>query len=963
MPDRCARAPVTDGVGRRIRDVAGRAPDRLAVDDGRHRLRYDELVGAVDTLAAELRGHGVGPEVLVGVHLPRESAKVVALLAVLEAGGAYVPIEWGLPPARIAVLAEQAPPALVLTAVPAAPPLADLPALDPRPVIATAGRAGATGPTPAGPTPAGPAPAGPTPAGPAPADLAYVVFTSGSTGRPKGVAVEHAGLCAHLDELDAVIRPPSAPARPGHGPGTFLATTGIGFDPSVVELLWTLTRGWTVALHDVALGTGAFAEALTRSGATHLQGTPTLYRMLLADPRARAALAGRTQALVGGEHLTPALARALCDALAGGELVNLYGPTETTVWSTAQVIDPARPVTVGRAMTHTTVEVMRTVPGDATGDATVPGDATGDGARLEPVAPGELGEVVIGGAGVARGYWNQPELTAAAFVRLGDGRRVYRTGDLGRFDPDGRLVLAGRADHQVKIRGHRIELGEVESVIEELSGVRHAVVVVEATTGRPITDDGVEVDTRVLVAHVLVDPDRIARSGAEPLAAVIAAELRRRLPGPLLPAAVRVTDHLPRTATGKVDRSALPPVLAPADQGTATPTVVTPTVPEPLTSMVTAPVTPTRAGATGPMPTEPLATEFARVWSAQLGRRVTPTDDVFSLGASSVDAARVFLGIEQRHGVRLPLAALVDAPTPTALAALVALTAGDVATGPGPAVAATRSWDALVWLRRPAAAARVPVRAPLVCVHGRAGNVLTFLPLVERTGRDRVVLGLQAVGLDGCTPPHTTVEAMADHYVSRLLDPAAGLEPIAARPGVVLCGYSGGGIVAVEMARRLRSRGVAVPSVVLLDTVAPGEGPLGWWGRLDTRWREDPAAFPGFVVRWTRDRVRARLGRLPAVTAVDLGDAFDAAVVTYRPAPIDGRLLLVRTRDRSRAADLGWRRLVSGDLDVACVPGGHVSLLRPPHVQAVATAVRHELARADAARFDPIDPITVRVGP
>ena len=245
-------------------------------------------------------------------------------------------------------------------------------------------------------------------------------------------------------------------SRLAQSPDTWLAVTSTSFDISVLELLWTLTRGFTVVLHGEE---DSVADEIERCGVTHLQMTPSLARMLTFDARAFAALGSLKQILLGGEAVPAALVRHLRQVFSG-ELYNMYGPTETTIWSTVgRIEDVDVTVPIGRPILNTQAFLLDS--------------------EQKPVAEGEIGELYIGGDGVARGYWNRPDLTAERFVTIPSlgGARLYRTGDLARFLPDGTIDFLGRADYQIKLRGHRIEPGEIEAELEKCSGIHRAVVV------------------------------------------------------------------------------------------------------------------------------------------------------------------------------------------------------------------------------------------------------------------------------------------------------------------------------------------------------------------------------------------------------------------------------------------------------------------------------------------------------
>ncbi|ASW55467.1 non-ribosomal peptide synthetase [Plantactinospora sp. KBS50] len=654
-----------------------RTPDGTALigPDGA-RLSYAALARRVDDLAALLAGRGARPGRTVAVCLPRGADLLVTLLAVQRTGAAYLPLDPDFPAERLGwMLADSAPALLVTGAGLAVPPAAapaggasrdDAPLGDAPLGDAPAGDAPA-GDAPAGDAPAGDAPAGAVPAGGvpvlrldgdldgprrrpepgnAPHEAAYLLYTSGSTGRPKGVVVTRQNLVNFLLAMRELV--PLGPAD------RLLAVTTVSFDISGLELYLPLLSGAAVVLaaRDAVRDPDALAALVRDTGATVIQATPTLYRALLDRPGGGPALAG-LRVLVGGEALPPELAAELRRHAA--ELTNLYGPTETTIWSTAHRLpaagDPASAddppaggvasaterISVGRPIWNTRAYVLD--------------------AALRPVPDGFPGELYLGGAGLARGYLNQPGLTAGRFTAdpYAPGERMYRTGDLARRLPDGTLDLLGRVDHQVKLRGFRIELGEIEAVLAADDAVRQAVAVIRED--RP--------GDRRLVAYVTGDADPAA--------------LRRRaaaaLPDYMTPAAIVPLAELPSTPNGKLDRAALP---AP-DHCTGTPEAVR---------------TPQQ---------ELLAGVFAEVLGVP---SVGPHDDFFALGGHSLLAARVAARVRGIFGGDLALRDVFDAPSVAALAARLE-TAASADAAPDTAGPARRSLRPVPGLRVSAAQRRL----------------------------------------------------------------------------------------------------------------------------------------------------------------------------------------------------------------------------------------------------------------
>ncbi|MFF3753077.1 amino acid adenylation domain-containing protein [Streptomyces sp. NPDC002018] len=479
---------------------AARTPDAPALRYEGTELSYARLDAEADRLAGELRARGVGPESVVGVCLPRGTGLVVALLAVLKAGGAYLPLDPEYPRDRLAFMLDDSAATVVVTDA----ALADLVSGGDRRVVdIDADRSGPGGVLP-----------GPRPA---PEHPAYVIYTSGSTGRPKGVVVEHRAIVNRLHGMQEAYLL-TADDR-------VLQKTPYGFDVSVWELFWPLVTGATLVLarpgghRDPAY----LAGVITAEAVTTLHFVPSMLRAFLAGPLPP--FPSLRRMICSGEALTADLVTAVHERI-GCELHNLYGPTEAAVDVTAARCVPGLPVTIGRPVANTRTYIVD------------------DG--LRPVPVGVPGELLLGGAQLARGYLGRPALTAERFVPSpfgtgtgsgsgsGSGERLYRTGDLARYRSDGSIEYLGRLDHQVKIRGQRVELGEIEAVLAECAGVESVAVTLH--------------DER-LVAHL---------TPATADVAAVREELRGRLPEHMCPAHWMLLDALPLTTSGKVDRRALP---------------------------------------------------------------------------------------------------------------------------------------------------------------------------------------------------------------------------------------------------------------------------------------------------------------------------------------------------------------------------------------------------------------------
>ncbi|MGW6946413.1 amino acid adenylation domain-containing protein, partial [Streptomyces xanthophaeus] len=605
-------------------------PAQPAVIAGSSHLDYAELDARADRLARVLTAAGVGPEAVVGIALPRSADLVVALLGVLKAGGAYLPLDLDYPAERLSFMVEDARPVCVLTVLDRAhlvPQVAGVPVvvLDSADTLSALAEAGAEAEADAADTHADAGPAGAEtilrpvrPVRPAPHHPAYVIYTSGSTGRPKGVVVPHSALANFLRMQSGELA-----LAPGD---RLVAVTTVSFDIHVLEIHTPLLRGATVVLadRDTVRDPAALAALVDEHRPAVMQATPSLWHALLEDGRTRS-LSG-TRVLVGGEALPADLAERL--ARTAQSVTNVYGPTEATVWATSTVLAPGHTGVpdIGTPFWNTRAHVL-------------------DGA-LRPVAPGRPGELYLGGAQLARGYLGRPALTSERFVADpygAPGERMYRTGDLARRRADGRIEFLGRADDQVKLRGFRIELGEVEAVLTGCEAVGRAVCLVrEDLPGFP-----------ALIAYVTPGAD-----GAPPSPAALRDAASGALPEYMVPSAVVVLDAFPLTANGKVDRRALP-------------------APD-LSGLVA-------AGGRSPRGAreEILAGIFADVLGVV---SVGAEDDFFALGGHSLLAARVIARTRTALGTDCGIRDVFEARTVAALAGLLSERAAASRTAPSAGV-------------------------------------------------------------------------------------------------------------------------------------------------------------------------------------------------------------------------------------------------------------------------------------
>ncbi len=731
-----------------------RSRHAIALDCHGKRWSYAELDARANQVGNHLRKRGVGPEVLVGICLERSLETVVGILGILKAGGAYLPLDPAYPRERLAFMLEDTRAPILLTLGHLRERLPDrgqeVLCLDSDwPEIARESIA--------------------DPRGGARCDnLAYVIYTSGSTGTPKGVAIEHRSASALIhwagdvfsrDELAGV-----------------LFSTSICFDLSVFEMFVPLSWGGTVIMAESVLELPRLPSA---SGVTLVNTVPSA----MTEALELGCLPDSVRTVnLAGEKLSVELVGRIYEKTSVTRVYDLFGPSEDTTYSTFALRSADGPYTIGRPIANTRVYLLDD--------------------RMRPVPIGVTGEMYLGGSGLARGYLNRPELTAERFVAdpFSDdpGARLYRSGDLARYLPDGNLEFLGRADHQVKVRGYRIELGEIESALARLEGVEQAVV---------LAREDVPGDLR-LVAYL------VARGGKRLRAEALSESLGKRLPDYMLPSAFVVLDRMPLTPSGKVDRRALPAV------GRERPELEREFVP----------------------PRGALQEYLAGLWRDVLKLdRVGVDDPFFALGGDSLLAARFIQRLQERLGEFIYVVTIFKAPTIAEYARLlrqdypgsVAKTFGEQEAPPAgepAAVPVTRAvdTDAIEDLRRripshrsvssSAAAAGKNPRAMFILSPPRSGttllrvmlaghadlfsaselNLLLFDTLEERraafAGRHRIMARGDAPGADGhpglrcgrSEAPHGGVRVPRPHDQGVLPRPAAGHRRADARGQVAM---------------------------------------------------------------------------------------------------------------------------------------------------------------------------------
>jgi amino acid adenylation domain-containing protein len=739
--------------------VAASRDSTAVIDDG-HDLSYAELDAASSRLARYLIGRGAGPEQVVAVALRRSALMVTTLLAILKAGAAYLPVDPDYPAERISFMLADAKPALLLTEAAAA---AALPAAAAARVVLDEpgiGRllAGLAGGPVSDADRSGPL---------RPGNLAYVIYTSGSTGTPKGVALTHAGIVNRLAWMQAEYGL-AADDR-------VLQKTPFSFDVSVWEFFWPLITGagLVVAKPGGHRDPAYLAGLIESAGVTTLHFVPSMLEAFLAAGGA-AKYAGVRRTICSGEALSGRLASQFSALTGGSALHNLYGPTETTVdstyWPCAGTPDGETPP-IGRPIANTRVYVLD--------------------ASLRLVAPGAEGELYLAGAGLARGYAGRVDLTASRFVACpfgSSGERMYRTGDVVRWRADGALEYLGRSDDQVKLRGFRVELGEVEAVLAGAAGVGRVAVTA------PADDTG----ARRLVAYVVPVPGALLDTGQ------LREHAAAALPEYMVPSAFVSLDELPLTASGKLDRAALP---AP-DFGAGTGDYVAPRTEAELI----------------------LADVFADVLGVP---RVGAHDSFFALGGHSLLAVKLISRIRTALGAEVPVG-VMDVFTNPTVAGLAAL-AGRETAGTGPRL--------LYELSQP-----VPEgerKLSLVCAPYGGANASVYSDLAAAAPTGCSLYAIQVPGRDaGHSPGQLPIEELAAACADEVRRSVSG--------PLVIYGHCAAGVaLAIALAQRLEAQGRDIEAVYLGGMFPVAHAP-GIAGHLSRMIAMDSLSTDRLTANWLR---------------------------------------------------------------------------------------------------------------
>lgn len=887
-------APVPPGLlhGGFLAQVTAR-PDAAAVIAPQRTLTYGELDRMSNRLDRWLRRHDVRRGDLVAIVMDKGWEQVVAALGILKSGGAYVPIDAGVPAERLRLLLDSSGISVVLTQS-----WVEESANWPERIVRLAVDGSGADAESDEPLPA---------SGAAADDLAYVIFTSGSTGVPKGVMIEHAGAVNTIQDINDRFGITQA--------DRVLGLSAFNFDLSVWDVFGTLAVGGALVLPEPQAHRepGRWVTLVAEHHVTVWNSVPALLQMfteyVLTHPPG-AGLALRV-VMMSGDWIPITLPDVIRQLLPDAAIWSLGGATEASIWSILYPIDRVgsgwASIPYGKPMRNQRFHVLNEA--------------------LQPCPTWVPGELYIAGIGLARGYLDDPAKTRAAFIRHpATGERLYHTGDLGRYTPDGNIEFLGREDSQVKIQGYRIELGEVEAGLLRCPSVRSAVAVAA----------GDRQGSKRLVGYVVLEPGW-TETDVETLQTEsgLQRELRELLPEYLVPTRIVILDDLPLSANGKVDRAALP---APDDHGGGAAALVA--------------------------PRDEIEAGIAEIWSEFFDADpIGVTVSFFDLGGDSLLAVRLMARMQSRMGHSLPLSTLFACPTIELLAEKLRGAAGGEATGR----------TALVPLRTGG------TRTPLVFVHPVGGDVLCYAELATLLDDDQPFYAVQVPDTDA---PMDTVGQLAAHYIEAI---TTELPEGPYRLG----GWSMGGVIALEIARQLTRAGRTVELVLAIDLMeAPGSGRdrptddaalMAWFagdlaGLAGKDWKPPASTFTATGGRTPLDMLYSEARRAsvlpPDIDIETLRRIIDRftrncrALLAHDPQPYEGRVRFFRAEDGATTGTAQqWQALCPGDAEVIDVPGNHYTLMRTPYVRVLATALGEALGerRTSASQSEvAAGPATIR---
>lgn len=859
---------------------AEKFPSAKSVVTPNESLTYRELHQKSATIAHVLRENSVAVNELVAVVLPRNTDLVASVYGILMAGAAYVPVDSSLPEGRIQYLLENSKARFVITNR----------AIDQQHqwpasiagVILTEDTLDTSLPT-----------------YPQPAviqdtnDLAYVIYTSGSTGNPKGVMIDHLGAMNTIGDINRRF-------NVNHTDRIF-GVSSFSFDLSVYDLFGPIATGATLIYPEPeqSLNPAHWIEVMYREKITVWNSAPPLMQLLVdAAIRENIQLPELRLVMLSGDWIPLNLPQLIKQVAPKAQVISLGGATEASIWSIYFPIQDVRPewqsIPYGFPLDNQSWHILDD--------------------HLRPVPDWTAGHLYIGGIGLAQGYWQDKEKTERSFISHPEtGERIYRTGDLGRYTPDGYIEFLGRSDFQVKIQGFRIELGEIETALLNHREVNEAVVVANNLENSR--------DKR-LVSYVVLQNKPQDQETEQAVMAELQSFIGKKLPEYMVPGIFSFLEAMPLSSNGKINRKALPDVDF-NEVDVQTPFVA---------------------------PRNRIEKELASIWSEVLDvqKEIGIADDFFDLGGRSFDAVRITAFIKERLGIAISMATIWERRTIERIAAILARSDA-------------QETQILLTLKSDGE------ELPLFMVHPAGGHVIAYLELARHLHGP--VYGLQAVGLDDGQAPQQTIEDMAEHYLSEIYQ-QQGNKPFA------IGGWSSGGIIAFEMMRRLETAGRVSPPLVLVDTPSPieeatpeAEALLAWFIEdLNLNIPVEKLQLASLVNQPAAIQLQECFAQIRSFSSLPLDLSVDQLLPIYEVfksvicagrqyqaqtissditliRAADGRVSEFTTHPNFNASHWGWPELTTGAVDVLSVSGTHYSILNSPNVEAIAKQINTNLAK------------------
>lgn len=855
-------------------------PDNIALVYENQQLTYSQLNTRANQLAHYLQQLGVQPETIVAICLERSIEAIVAIIAILKAGGAYLPLDPSFPTQSILGRLADAQAQILLTNSTIQQQHPTLSA----PLVLCLDQAEVEISSQSPQNPHNKVTA---------ENLAYIIYTSGSTGKPKGVAIEHRQILNYLHSIQQRLELPKHPS--------FALVSTLAADLGNTAIFPTLCSGGCLHLISTERATNgqALADYCRQHPIDCLKIVPSHLEALLTAATAQDLLP-KARLILGGEACSWELIKHLQNLAPECQIFNHYGPTETTVgvltYKVEQINLNFQTVPLGKPLANTQVYVLDS--------------------QLQPVAMGVPGELYIGGAFLARGYLNNPELTDEKFIAHPFSQqpqaKLYKTGDIVQYLPDGNIEFLGRIDQQVKIRGFRIELGEIEAVLAQYPNIQQAVVLLKAD----------ETGNQRLVAYVIPRQD-VATTVQD-----WRSFLKARLPEYMIPALFLRLKTLPLTVNGKVDRQALP-------------------TPDFFNS---------KSENSFVAPREAIELQLKHIWEELLQvRPIGVKDNFFDLGGHSLLTVRLVAHIEKYFQRKIELSTLLQEPTIEHLASIIRQQPE------------TKTWSPLVPIQS------LGSKKPFFCVHPSGGNVICYYNLANYLGTDQPFYGLESPGFYGECEPYHRIEDMANCYIQAI----QSMQP---EGPYLLGGWSMGGLIALEMAIQLHQQGQKVALLALLDTKPPilsyksnhinkiddaqllaniALATANFFGKElslseETLQLIEPEKQLNYVLNVMKKAnfLPQDIGLTQIRSYLQVTKSHKKALSEYVAKIYPGKITLFKAAqtltfveyDETSASTvdpvLGWNQLTSESLDIQVVPGEHGTILTEPNVQVLAEKLK-----------------------